>query len=79
MFSAPQNISVRSVSVLDVSPPDAVKSTLHYSVQSLKAQLPLVVVKVCRWTGDTCSVCVCVHVCVCGEQFCEGQLLVKLT
>ena len=42
----PQNISVRSASVVDVSPPDAVKSTLHYSLQSLKAQLPLVIVKV---------------------------------
>ena len=65
VLSLPQNISVCSASVLHVSPPDAVKSTLHYSMQSLKAQLPLVIVKVCVCCVCAC-VCMCICVCMCG-------------
>ena len=64
VLSLPQNISVCSASVLHVSPPDAVKSTLHYSMQSLKAQSPLVIVKVC-----VCCVRACVRVCACACGF----------
>jgi len=41
-----QNISIRSSWVLFVYPPESQKSSLYYVMQSLKAQLPNVVVKV---------------------------------
>lgn len=41
----PPNISVRSEALIHISPPDNPKSSLYYSMQFLKSQLPNVVVK----------------------------------
>eukprot|EP00731_Ephydatia_muelleri_P022715 Em0015g298a len=41
----PPNISIRSEALIHISPPDNSKSSLYYSMQFLKSQLPNVVVK----------------------------------